>query len=369
MKKKIKSYKLHWSDRIRSFLRACLVVLLAWVFSDTVQGQDTLQLASEGIPLKKIAALQEELGEVSQARSSTRKRRACKAVIREGEAILRASPSAPNRFRVLAIVLETQKKLLGLENSEGNREALFKTCEELVRAPDDYAEFRLEADLLLSERDLALEDADMEKRAEVLSSIVDRYRSTPAEAKSLMMAARISPKLQAFDLQKRVLDALSERFAGDIEVIEFRRKHLGLGRMEVLFTGAFMRSDGVTLRFPADLMGRQSIMVFWSQKTPGFEDYLKMIKEQEDQFPGQFEVFSFNVDELPDAGESTLKSMSLTWTVMRLPGGKKSQTYRAYVVSDPVGVFVNAYGYALLAPNLLNAAEQAKLGVRGAPLV
>lgn len=369
MKKKTKGYKTHWSDQARSFLRACLVMLLAWFFSDTVQGQDTLQLASEGIPLKKIAALQEELGEVSQARSSTRKRRACKAVIREGEAILRASPSAPNRFRVLAIVLETKKKLLGLENSEGNREALFKTCEELVRAPDDYAEFRLEADLLLSERDLALEDADMEKRAEVLSSIVDRYRSTPAEAKSLMMAARIAPKLQAFDLQKRVLDALGERFAGDMEVIEFRRKHLGLGRMEVLFKGVFMRSDGVTLRFPADLMGRQSLMVFWSQKTPGFEDYLKMIKEQEDRFQGQFEVFSFNVDELPDAGDSTLKSMGLTWTVMRLPGGKESQTYRAYVVSDPVGVFVNAYGYALLAPNLLNAAEQAKLGVRGAPLV
>ena len=369
MKKKTKGYKMHWSDQARSFLRACLVMLLAWFFSDTVQGQDTLQLASEGIPLKKIAPLQEELGEVSQARSSTRKRRACKAVIREGEAILRASPSAPNRFRVLAIVLETKKKLLGLENSEGNREALFKTCEELIRAPDDYAEFRLEADLLLSERDLALEDADMEKRAEVLSSIVNRYRSTPAEAKSLMMAARIAPKLQAFDLQKRVLDALGERFAGDMEVIEFRRKHLGLGRMEVLFKGAFMRSDGVTLRFPADLMGRQSLMVFWSQKTPGFEDYLKMIKEQEDRFQGQFEVFSFNVDELPDAGDSTLKSMGLTWTVMRLPGGKKSQTYRAYVASDAVGVFVNAYGYALLAPNLLNAAEQAKLGVRGAPLV
>ncbi|MDC0296759.1 hypothetical protein OAK95_03835, partial [Akkermansiaceae bacterium] len=78
---------------------------------------------------------------------------------------------------------------------------------------------------------------------------------------------------------------------------------------------------------------------------------------------------SFNVDELSDAGESTLKSLGLTWTVMRLPEGKKSQTYRAYAVSDPVGVFVNAYGYALLAPNLLNAAEQAKLGVRGAPLV
>ena len=135
MKKKTKGYKMHWRDQARSFLRACLVMLLAWFFSDTVQGQDTLQLASEGIPLKKIAALQEELGEVSQARSSTRKRRACKAVIREGEAILRASPSAPNRFRVLAIVLETKKKLLGLENSEGNREGLIQDLRRTCQGP------------------------------------------------------------------------------------------------------------------------------------------------------------------------------------------------------------------------------------------
>ena len=77
-----------------------------------------------------------------------------------------------------------------------------------------------------------------------------------------------------------------------------------------------------------------------------------MIKEQEDQFPGQFEVFSFNVDELPDAGASTLKALGLNWTVMRLPGGKKSQAYRTYAVSDPVGVLVNAYGHALLAADL-----------------
>jgi hypothetical protein len=53
MKKIIKSDKLQWSDQARSFLRACLVVLLAWVFSDKVQGQDTLQLASEGVSPQK----------------------------------------------------------------------------------------------------------------------------------------------------------------------------------------------------------------------------------------------------------------------------------------------------------------------------
>lgn len=106
-------------------------------------------------------------------------------------------------------------------------------------------------------------------------------------------------------------------------------------------------------------------MVFWSRQTPGFEVYLKLIKEQEDQFPDRFEVFSFNVDELPDAGASTLEDLDLNWMVMRLPGGKKSQAYQTYAVKDPVGVLVNAYGHALLEPTLLKAAEEAKLGVRG----
>ena len=309
--------------------------------------------------------MQEELTELGKTTSAIRKRRACKSVIRDGVAILKASPSAPNRFHVMAIMLESQKQLLGLDNSARNRDALLETCEKLVGAPDKYAEFRLEADLLLSERDLALKNADLKERAEALSSIVDRYRGTSAEAKSLMMAARIAPKLEAFELQRRIVDTLGERFAGDPVVIEFRRQQLGLRRQDVLFVGTYTRADGVTLRFPADVIGRQSVMVFWSRKTEGYDAYLKMIKELQDERPGQFEVFSFNLDELPDAGVSTLKAMSLNWTAMRLPGGRMSQAFRTYGINDPIGFLVNAYGHALLAPPSLNAAEQIKLGVRG----
>ncbi|MFT7172613.1 MAG: hypothetical protein ACI9NQ_000825, partial [Paracoccaceae bacterium] len=302
MKERIEGSEMNRNNQTRGFLSACLALLLGWSSVCAVQGQDVPELLSGGIPLKEITALQEELAEVGKASSSIRKRRACKGVIRDGEAILKASPSAPNRFQVLAIVLETQKKLLGLENSERNREALLKTCEKLARASDEYAEFRLEADLLLSERDLALKNADLKERTEVLTSIVERYRSTSAEAKSLMMAARIAPKLEADELERTILQRMGLHFAGDPEVIEFRRKHLGSSKLDVLFAGTFTRADGVTLRFPDDLMGRQSVMVFWSRQTPGFEAYLKQIKEQEDQFPDRFKVFSFNVDELPDAG-------------------------------------------------------------------
>jgi hypothetical protein len=108
--------------------------------------------------------------------------------------------------------------------------------------------------------------------------------------------------------------------------------------------------DGVPLSFPHDLMGHLSIMVFWSQDTPGFELYLKQVKELEAQYPGRFDAFSFNLDELPDGGVATLRKQGLDWTVMRLPGGRKHPAFRSYATKDPDGIFVNAYGRALLAP-------------------
>ena len=346
------------------YLASCAAGM-AFAFTQICIAQDKAPASLEA----EISDLRKGLNEAASALSSTRKRRAYKDVVSDGEELLKKSHTAVIRFEVLEIIFQSQKRLLALQNSDRNREALLETCSKLAEAPDDLAELRFEADMLLSEHILSASNADVKERARNLEQLLARYRNTPGEAKSLMMAVQIAPKLHAFELQKRVLDALGERFAGDPGVIEFRREHLGFGRMDVLFAGAFTRADGVTLRFPADLMGRQSVMVFWSQKTPGFEDYLRLLKEKEERLPGELKVFSFNLDELPDAGESTLRSMGLNWTVMHLPGGKKSQTYRAYVARDPVGILVNAYGHALLEPDLLKAGEQANLGVRGVPPV
>jgi tetratricopeptide (TPR) repeat protein len=346
-------------------LLVCLAILLtSWLPCVAQQTTTSPSALTEA----RIDTLQKELTDAGVDTSTVRMRRAYKNVARNGEDLLEASPAAPNRWRVLEIVFQARKRLLGLDNSVRNREALLEICAKLAEAPDEHAELRLEADLLLSEKALSAKGASLEERAKAIEAIIERYRNTPAEAKSLIMAAKIAPKLEAFELKKRVLDTLSERFAGDPGVIEFRRQQLGLGRMDVLFAGTYTRADGVVLRFPVDLMGRQSVMVFWSGKTKGYEAYLKMIKEHQDKLPGQLEVFSFNLDELPDSGAGTLRALQLDWTVMRLPGGKKSQAFRTYARIDPVGVLVNAYGHALLMPTTLSAAQQAELGVRGVAL-
>jgi tetratricopeptide (TPR) repeat protein len=324
--------------------------------------------AVKPIAEQEITSLAQALAGRQEGASAVRRRLALKSVIRKGKALLESHPAAPNRFLVLGTMLQAHKQLLRLDNTDRNRDALFDTCRELAQAPDEYADARLEADMLLSERAMAIKNASLAQRAEALAEVVKRYRDTSAEAKSLMMAALIAPKLEAHELERSVLQAMDKRFGGDPEVIEFRRKHLGISKLDVLFVGTYTRADGGALRFPIDWMGRQGMMVFWSRQTPGFEAYLKLIKEQEGKLPGRLEVFSFNVDELPDAGASTLKALGLNWTVMRLPGGKKSQAYRTYAGKDPVGVFVNAYGRAMLTPTMLDPATQARLGVRGASL-
>ena len=330
----------------RCFRGACLAVLLACVSACAARQ------AGAAIPEGEIVSLQKELAQQRQASSSTRMRRACKSTVRKGAALIEASPTAPNRFRVLAIILQSQKRLLALENSDRNRDAFYDTCGKLVKAPDDYADLRLEADFLLSEKALTLKKADVKERAKALDALIKRYRDTSGEAKSLMIAAMIAPKLDAFDLKKEILKRMCEHFAGDHSMIEWRQKHLGFSRLRVRFTGTYTRADGVSLSFPIDRMGHTSLMYFWSKETQGVGKGLAEVKALQVRFPGQFKVFSFNVDELPDAGEKMLRTRGLDWTAMRLPGGRKNQTYRAYARKDPIVVRVNAHGHAFLLSTL-----------------
>ena len=137
------------------------------------------------IPAGAITALERELKQGALAKSVVEVRMACKSVARQASALLEATPEAPNRYAVLTVLFQCQKRLLGLEMTERNRNALFETCASLSKAPDEYAEIRLEADMLLSERDLAEAEATAVERAEALAKMLSKYRGTPAEWKSL----------------------------------------------------------------------------------------------------------------------------------------------------------------------------------------
>ena len=122
-------------------LLAICAASVALAFAQLCIAQE--EAAGAGIPEKEIAALQNELIEAGEASSSTRKRRAYKNVVRDGEVLFEKSPAEASRFRVLEIIFQSQKRLLALENSDRNREALFDTGSKLVEAPDELADFCL----------------------------------------------------------------------------------------------------------------------------------------------------------------------------------------------------------------------------------
>ena len=303
----------------------------------------------EPIPENEIIALEQELAEAVTGTSEVDIRRACKRVARKTSALLKDSPAAPNRFHVLGVQFRCQKRLASLEMTARNREALLETCSSLSKAPDEYAELRLDADLLLSERDLAEAGADVRERAEALEEIIARYRGTRAERRCLTIAEMIATKLQAFDIAAEIRKELSgSSLGGDHEVIAFRWQSRTTDRLDAVFTGTYEGVDRESVTFPTDRLGHQYLVIFWSRDAEGCEDFLSRIREQQERFPGRFELYSFNLDELPDAGQGILVKAGVKGVALHLPGGKANPACRAYALTDPGAIFVNSQGHVFL---------------------
>jgi hypothetical protein len=330
----------------RKYLLACLLVLSVCIFADQAQA------APAGIPKNEITALQQDFNEINSQKSTAKKRRSCKSIVRKGNSLIKVSPTAPNRFKILSIMLQSQKLLLKMDNSDRNRESLFEICGRLAKAPNTYASLRLDAELLFSTMKMDAKGASKEERVEVLRALVARYRDTPVEAKCLMIASMIAGKLQAAGLKKTIIATMAERFSDNPDVVEFRLKILGLSRIEVPFLGTFKRADGASLSFPIDRSGHAGIIVFWSKQMPGYAAELKKIHEQASEYAGQLSLFSFNVDELDDAGEKQLRDLGIDWTAVHLPGGKRSREFRIFGRGKPVGHMVSPYGHVLLMSSL-----------------
>jgi len=92
------------------FRLACIVTLFAPLLGSVADGESPGAIAEAD-----ILSLQEKLA--SPGTSTVAVRMAMKNAARRGQALLEQAPEVPNRFVVLGIVFQRQKRLLALENS------------------------------------------------------------------------------------------------------------------------------------------------------------------------------------------------------------------------------------------------------------
>lgn len=348
--------------------RALLLVIFCFAAGTLLVPMAPAQEAAPAITKQTIAGLDQAMEAAKEGASEARQRLALRRVIRDAEQLLAAHNNDPGRFLVLEFLFRAHQRLVALDGDAQNRQALLETCRELVKAPDDLAELRLEADLLLSQAEVARQGANPEARAKALRPLVERYVDTPAGPKVLRMAMLIALELGDSALVNHLREMIAERFAGDLEMISFQRDKLGGQVFGAPFVGTFKRSDGKTLRFPMDLLGRASMVLFWSKEDADGLATVKGIAAaslvDKDKLAGRLEIISINLDNLPDAGESIIRGLGVDWQVLHLPGGRVNPIYHAYVRSDPRLLTVTPTGNTAL---IMTGTTRQKANPDGAP--
>lgn len=313
-------------------------------------GGAVAQDAISPVPQDKLDGLKAALAAHKDETSAARKRLAVKRVIRDGGKLLETNPTAPNRFEILGLLFSAQKQLFTMDNSSRNRDALLETCRQLAKAPGKYADLRLNADLLLSQTELARQGATPQARVKALRPLMERYRDTPAEGKVLRIAMVMALELGDARLLKDLREEMAKRFAGDLEMITFQREKLGGQVFGAPFCGTFKRTDGTVAHFPADGLGRTIELYFWSKEhgKADLEELVARWKEKKEEVAGRLSIVSLNVDELPDAGEKILRDLGVDWSVLHLPGGRNNPLYQTFVKRDPAMLTLSPTGYAAL---------------------
>lgn len=307
------------------------------------------------IPTPTISELQAKLSEANKSSSSARKKLALKRIVREAQGLLEKNAQAPNRFVLMQVVFRSQQQLVQLDGSQENRNALLETCRKLSAAPDEYAAIRLDADLLLSQVQMAQQGGDLKARGKALRPLVERYFDTEVETKVIKIAMIMALEFGDAALAQHLREVIAQRCPGDHELINFQRDKLAGQVFGAPFVGHFKQSDGKTALFPMDGMGKTTALYFWTKEGDGLEQ-LKAIAQAwkviaadpELQANGRYQFVSFNLDGLPDAGESILREVGLDWPAMHLPGGTESDIYKTYVRNTPKLLTMTPTGYTAM---------------------
>lgn len=331
--------------------RALLFVVLCCAAAGWLAPISHAQESAPAISKQTIAEFDKAMAASGEGASQARQRLALRRVIRDAEQLVETHKDDPGRFLGLEFLFRAYQRLISMDDDTGHRTALLEICRELVKAPDELADLRLEADLLLNQAELAKQGANAEARANALRPLVDRYVDTPAGAKVLRMAMLIALELGDIGLVNHLRGLIAERFAADHDLIAFQRDKLGGQVFGAPFAGHFTHSDGKAVRFPMDLLGRSTMLLFWSKEDSGM-NYVKGLAaaalENKEWVAGRLEIISFNLDNLPDAGESIIRGLGVDWQVLQLPGGRENPVFNAYVRASPLNLRVSPTGQAAL---------------------
>jgi hypothetical protein len=299
-----------------------------------------------------LAKLEEGLGSIDKEASDARQRLAIRRVIRDAEEASEQAGDHPRRWATLEFLFRARQRLVAIDDDSKYRDALLETCRELVKAPDEFAELKLTADLLLSQVEQARRGDDPVARADALRPFVERYVGTPAGPKALQTATVMAFEFGDSRLISDLRETMDVHYGTDHGMIAFQREKFPGEIFSAPFSGILERSDGKLMRFPMDVFGRSAYVLFWSKEDEGMrhaEQLAKAYEGMREELTGRLTVLSCNLDDLDDAGESIIRGLGMDWPCLHLPGGRENEFFQTYAANDPFLLRLSATAQAAIA--------------------
>lgn len=168
------------------------------------------------IPEAAMFPVEQSYAAAASQSSNTLKRRAYKKVVRSSKTLLKQYPESNDRYQLLNIIFKCQQNLLMINNTQENRDDVFATAREIVKAPMEFSKIRLQPDILLLRSKMAARDMTLEARLKSIKEMAELYLESDAEATCLMYLTMIAKDLKDHEVFKELKLNLSTRFSKEI---------------------------------------------------------------------------------------------------------------------------------------------------------
>jgi hypothetical protein len=233
-----------------------------------VRGQDPASPHQAGrVPDTAIRSLRAKWISPEAKRTDADKIRRYESILREGRAIQRRYPQGENLYMVRALMLQATRALLMLNVSDLDREEVIRLAESIVES-DAPPGWRIEADVLLTQLELAKRHGEGQSVRGAIEGFVDRYEDTKVIAQAVMRACDMARMYE----DKRLVKGLTRRLQRELIFHPGVGSYLMRNGHRVSPTGRSFRAQlqaigREPLDLPLEVMGRTTLVFFWDPRS------------------------------------------------------------------------------------------------------
>jgi hypothetical protein len=265
--------------------------------------------------------------------SESDKVRRYESILREGAWAEGQYPKAPNLHHVRELMLAAAKGLATLEGTDDSRGRLMVIARRLAES-DAPPEARLPADLLICRTRLDDSADAPSKAAGEIEQFVARYADTPAVPQALMAGVELCRTAGADSLRRKWIRQLNQDHFSVPGVSTFLEAEGVAPFYGRLLSARLTTLDGSVLSLPRDVLGKTTVLHFWSMEKTGFDSRrgvtLKATHERHHR--DGLEMIGINLDADRAKVAALLKDKDLPWPQTCSGLGARDPTLRRYGV-------------------------------------